>query len=248
MSTIRVEGLKKDFADQQVLNGIDLEIPVGQLVCIIGRSGCGKSTLLRCMNGLEEFHGGRIAVGDESLDASDPGDFHRAARMVRQKVGFVFQQFQLFPHLNLLENVMMAQIVVKRVGKSEARQKSMALLERVGLGSFLNRFPGQLSGGQQQRGAIARALALQPQVMLYDEPTSALDPELVDEVLQVMKTLDREENLTQVVVTHEMRFAREAADRIIFIDEGRVVEQGPPEVLFTQPRDERTKQFLRKFI
>lgn len=246
MSTISIERLSKDFGHHPVLKNLSLEIPAGHLVCLIGRSGCGKSTLLRCLNGLEMFDAGVVKIGEHRL--TPDRTFQRTALQVRQSVGFVFQQFQLFPHMTLRENVMMAPIVVKRLAPSEAEARAVALLERVGLKNFADRYPIQLSGGQQQRGAIARALALQPQVMLYDEPTSALDPELVDEVLQVMKTLDRDDNITQLVVTHEMRFAREVADLIVFLDEGTIVEQGPPELIFSQPKDERTRQFLKKFL
>lgn len=248
MSHIHIKDLHKSFANNPILRGINLDIPIGQLVCLIGRSGCGKSTLLRCINGLEILDSGSIEVGSHSLESMGYKKFQKKAGQLRRIVGFVFQQFQLFPHLTLLENVVMAPIVVQKVSVSDATARAKRLLERVGLSNFGDRYPAQLSGGQQQRGAIARALALQPQVMLYDEPTSALDPELVDEVLQVMKALDRDENITQVIVTHEMRFARDAADTVVFIDEGKVVEQGPPDVVFTAPKDERTRLFLKKIL
>jgi polar amino acid transport system ATP-binding protein len=248
VSAIAIENLRKDYANHPVLRGVNLEMEQGDLICLIGRSGCGKSTLLRCLNGLEEFEAGTVKIGGHMLKAGNHREFHRTALQVRQSVGFVFQQFQLFPHLTLLDNVMLAPVVVKKLQRAEAHKRAVALLERVGLGAFGSRYPAQLSGGQQQRGAIARALALQPLVMLYDEPTSALDPELVDEVLEVMRALDRDDNITQIVVTHEMRFAREVADRIVFLDDGQIVEQGPPGVVFTQPKDERTRQFLKKFL
>lgn len=248
MSTIQIQNLKKSFQGHPVLKGIDLEIPQGQLVCLIGRSGCGKSTLLRCINGLEMMDEGRIQVGPYRLEPAPAREFQLKAQNIRHEVGFVFQQFQLFPHLTLLENVAIGPRVVQHLSPDEAQKRALTLLDRVGLSTHAKKWPSQLSGGQQQRGAIARALALQPKIMLYDEPTSALDPELVDEVLQVMKRLDQEDNITQVVVTHEMSFAREAADQIVFLEEGAIVEQASPSVLFTTPQDERTRLFLRKFL
>lgn len=248
MSAIRVKNLKKSFQNNLVLRGINLELEPGELVCLIGRSGSGKSTLLRCLNGLEKMDEGCVQVGEQILEFHSAKEFHRQAQRIRQEVGFVFQEFQLFPHLTLLENVVMAPRVVQKLTLSEAQDRAHRLLARVGLSEHAAKWPSQLSGGQQQRGAIARALALQPKVMLYDEPTSALDPELVDEVLLVMKSLNQEEKMTQVVVTHEMRFAREAADRIVFLESGTVVEQASAEKIFKNPQDERTRQFLRKFL
>lgn len=244
MSIVSFRGLKKSFGKQNVLNGIDLDIKAGELVCFIGRSGCGKSTLLRCLNGLEDLDEGTISIAGHTLTQNCD---EKKAQALRQNCGMVFQDFRLFPHKTLIENVMMAQTIVKKIPYDEARSKSEAILSKVGLAGHFEKLPAQLSGGQQQRGAIARALALQPQVMLYDEPTSALDPELVDEVLQVMKTLDAE-GMTQLVVTHEMRFARDASDYVVYMEEGKIIEIAPPDQLFSQPKDERTKQFLRKFL
>lgn len=238
---IKLEDIKKSFNEQPILSGINLQIPKGHLVCFIGRSGCGKSTLLRCLNGLETIDAGKIFIGNELLTPQN-------AKHIRHHVGMVFQQFQLFPHLTLLQNIALAPTVLKMFSKNESIHRAELQLDKVGLLSHKDKYPEQLSGGQQQRGSIARALVLGPKVMLYDEPTSALDPELVDEVLVVMKTLDREEDLTQLVVTHEMRFAREASDTVVFLDQGQIVEMGPPEQIFTHPQDERTKQFLRKFL
>ena len=251
-TVVSFQGLKKSFGKQNVLNGIDLDIKAGELVCFIGRSGCGKSTLLRCLNGLEVLDEGSITVAGHTLErknATAPLDdkFERKAQALRQNCGMVFQDFRLFPHKTLIENVMMAMTIVKKIPYDEAHSKAESILNKVGLVGHFEKLPSQLSGGQQQRGAIARALALQPLVMLYDEPTSALDPELVDEVLQVMKTLDAE-GMTQLVVTHEMRFARDASDYVVYMEEGKIVEVAPPDILFSQPKDERTKQFLRKFL
>lgn len=251
-ASVQIQGLKKSFGDHEVLKGIDIEIPQGHLVCFIGRSGCGKSTLLRCLNGLEILDEGSIHMGPMQLERNGAPfshkNFEATARQIRKYAGMVFQHFQLFPHLNLLDNVSLAPQVLGYQNKEQAVANAEKYLELVGLTSHKHKFPSQLSGGQQQRGAIARALTLEPKIMLYDEPTSALDPELVGEVLQVMKKLDVEADLTQLVVTHEMRFAREASDTVVFIDEGKIVEAGPPEQIFTDPRDERTRQFLRKFL
>jgi polar amino acid transport system ATP-binding protein len=246
---ISIKQLTKSFNQNPILRGVDLNIPKGNLVCFIGRSGCGKSTLLRCLNGLEVLDGGEIKIGGHVLSRSFSEDqFQKAARALRQDVGMVFQSFQLFPHLNIIQNVTLAPTVLKKCTAAEAKKRALNYLEMVGMSEHAEKYPQQLSGGQQQRAAIARSLCLNPKVILYDEPTSALDPELVDEVLLVMKTLDREHDLTQLVVTHEMRFAREASDTIVYLDQGLVAEAGPPEQLFTNPQDDRTKQFLRKFI
>jgi len=252
MSIVSIRGLKKSFDDHEVLKGIDLDIEPGQLICFIGRSGCGKSTLLRTLNGLEVLDEGEIKIAGHSLARKSKNEkiderFEKKAQALRQHCGMVFQDFRLFPHMSLLENVVLAQTVVQKMKRDEAVAKTEALLGKVGLLAHKDKMPLQLSGGQSQRGAIARALALSPAVMLYDEPTSALDPELVDEVLAVMKTLDQE-GMTQLVVTHEMRFARDAADLIVYLEEGSIVEIGSPDQLFTSPKDDRTRQFLRKFL
>lgn len=252
IASVHIENLKKSFGDHEVLKGINIEIPQGHLVCFIGRSGCGKSTLLRCLNGLEILDEGTISMGHLKLERNgapfSPKNFEQTARQIRKYAGMVFQQFQLFPHLNLLQNVSLAPQVLGYMSEGQAVTTAKKYLDLVGLTSHQHKYPSQLSGGQQQRGAIARALTLEPKIMLYDEPTSALDPELVDEVLQVMKKLDREADLTQLVVTHEMRFAREASDLIVFIDEGKIVETGTPEEIFGNPKDERTRQYLRKYL
>ncbi len=251
MSIVTIRGLKKSFGSHEILKGIDLDIEPGQLICFIGRSGCGKSTLLRCLNGLEVLDEGEISInGHDLVAAKNPPhgeSFARKAQALRQHCGMVFQDFRLFPHMSLLENVVLAQTVGRQIPRDEAVAIAEKLLGKVGLLAHRGKFPSQLSGGQSQRGAIARALALNPAVMLYDEPTSALDPELVDEVLAVMKALD-EEGMTQLVVTHEMRFARDASDLIVYMEDGGIVEIGSPEVLFSSPKDDRTRQFLRKFL
>lgn len=250
-ASVQISGLKKNFGNHEVLKGINIEIPQGHLVCMIGRSGCGKSTLLRCLNGLEILDEGSIHMGPLKLERNDSSfsyqQFETTARQIRKYAGMVFQQFQLFPHLSLLDNISLAPQVLGYQNKDQAISNAEKYLELVGLTSHKHKFPSQLSGGQQQRGAIARALTLEPKIMLYDEPTSALDPELVGEVLQVMKKLDVEADLTQLVVTHEMRFAREASDTVVFIDDGKIVEAGPPEQIFINPSDQRTQQFVRKF-
>ncbi len=252
MSIVSIRGLKKSFDDHEVLKGIDLDIEPGQLICFIGRSGCGKSTLLRTLNGLEVLDEGEIQIAGHSLARKSKLEkidarYEKKAQALRQHCGMVFQDFRLFPHMSLLENVVLAQTVVQKMSRDEAVTKTEALLGKVGLLAHKDKMPLQLSGGQAQRGAIARALALSPAVMLYDEPTSALDPELVDEVLAVMKALDQE-GMTQLVVTHEMRFARDAADLIVYMEEGSIVEIGAPDQLFSSPKDDRTRQFLRKFL
>jgi polar amino acid transport system ATP-binding protein len=236
---LTLEGVHKSFGSLHVLKGIDLEIYRGSVVCVLGPSGSGKSTLLRCINLLEPPDSGRIMLEGKEITGSKKGD----TDYVRRRVGIVFQQFNLFPHRRAIDNVMMAQERVLGRPREEARAKSLALLERVGLSDKVDEYPERLSGGQQQRVAIARALAMDPHVMLFDEVTSALDPELVKEVLDVMREL-ASEGMTMLVVTHEIGFAGEVADRIVFMDEGVVVEQGTPEQVLEEPREERTKRFL----
>jgi polar amino acid transport system ATP-binding protein len=243
---LSLHGVCKRFGDLEVLRGVDLEVRKGEVVCVLGPSGSGKSTLLRCVNLLEPPEEGDIHLEERSIckgPGSGTGEQSWELDFVRRRVGIVFQQFNLFPHKSALENVTLAQEKVLDRPKSEARAKGTQLLERVGLGDKLSEYPERLSGGQQQRVAIARALAMDPQVMLFDEVTSALDPELVKEVLDTMREL-AEEGMTMIVVTHEIEFAREVADRIVFMDAGLIVEQGPPSQVLDSPREERTKQFL----
>jgi polar amino acid transport system ATP-binding protein len=237
-SAIEVRGLSKSFGDLEVLRQVDLSIDIGEVVCVIGASGSGKSTLLRCLNRLEEPTDGKVLI--EGVDITDPDC---DVDLVRTRIGMVFQQFNLFPHLTVLRNLTIAQRRVLGRKKAEAEETALAMLERVGLADKVHSHPSRLSGGQQQRVAIARALAMDPDMMLFDEATSALDPELVGEVLEVMRAL-ADEGMTMVVVTHEMGFARLVADRVVFIDEGVIVEEGPPEVLLEQPRTERLREFL----
>ena len=238
---IDIKNLHKSFGKLEVLKGIDLTIAEKEVVVIIGPSGSGKSTLLRCINYLEEPTKGSITVDGISLD--------NAANInkVREEVGMVFQRFNLFPHMTVLENIMLAPMKVRHVTKAEALETAKALLAKVGLEEKIHAYPGQLSGGQQQRVAIARALAMKPKVMLFDEPTSALDPEMVKEVLDVMKDLAKE-GMTMAVVTHEMGFAREVASRLLFVDDGRIIEQGNPGDVFENPQEDRTKIFLSKIL
>lgn len=238
---IQIRDVHKHFGQIQALNGVSIDIEKGEVVVIIGPSGSGKSTLLRCINRLEEFNQGSIIVDDIPLDTA------KNINAVRTEVGMVFQQFNLFPHLSVLDNICLAQRVVRKRNRAEAEQVTRELLEKVGIPEKEKALPGQLSGGQQQRVAIARALAMNPKIMLFDEPTSALDPEMIQEVLDVMLTLARE-GMTMVVVSHEMGFARAAANRAILMDEGLIVEEGPPHVLFTNPSEERTKLFLSKIL
>lgn len=241
-SILEVKGLKKDFGSLKVLNGIDITIHKGEVVVVIGPSGSGKSTFLRCLNLLEQPTGGEIIFeGTSLIDNKINIDKHR------EKIGMVFQHFNLFKNLNVLNNVAIALIQVKKFSKTQAYELANKLLERVGLMDKASAFPSQLSGGQKQRVAIARALAMNPDVMLFDEPTSALDPEMVGEVLQVMKEL-AEGGMTMVVVTHEMGFAREVGDRVILIDEGIIVEENTPKELFTNPQHPRSKDFLSKIL
>ena len=239
MSIISVSGVSKSFGPVEVLRGVSLEVAAGQVVTIIGPSGSGKSTFLRLLNGLETYHSGTINV--DGLDLARPSDLRQA----RKQVGMVFQQFNLFPHLTAGRNVTIAQQLVLKCSKAEAESRAKKLLDRVGLTEKWDAYPGELSGGQQQRVAIARALAMEPKVMLFDEATSALDPELVGEVLDVMRSL-ASEGMTMLVVTHEMGFARGVADRVVFMDGGRIVADGLPEKLLDSPEDERLKQFLRR--
>jgi len=245
---IVVEKLTKQFKGQVVLNGIDLEVKEGEVVAIIGPSGSGKTTFLRCLNFLEEPTSGRIKVGDIEIDTSRPLNQQQSlVRNLRQHVGFVFQNFNLFPHRTALENVIEGPIVVKKMPRDQAVALGKKLLTKVGLAGKEDAYPRRLSGGQQQRVAIARALAMEPEVILFDEPTSALDPELVGEVLATIRGL-AEENRTMVIVTHEMGFARDVANRVVFFDKGVIVEQGEAKALFANPKEVRTQQFLSKFL
>lgn len=248
MSAIDVKNLVKTFNGHRVLHGIDLQVSEGEVVAIIGPSGSGKTTLLRSINLLEQPDSGTIAVGDIVIDASLLARRQKAqVRALRQHVGFVFQNFNLFPHRTVLENIIEGPVIVKGESKEEASERARALLEKVGLKGREDAYPRRLSGGQQQRVAIARALAMRPDVILFDEPTSALDPELVGEVLNTIRQLAQERR-TMVIVTHEMSFARDVADRAIFMDEGRIVEQGMAKQLFANPQQPRTRQFLEKFL
>ena len=239
---IHVENLHKSFGDNEVLKGIDCDVEPSEVVCVIGPSGSGKSTFLRCLNMLEEITSGEIVIDGKSL--TDRGTDINA---VRTEIGMVFQQFNLFPHMSVLENISLAPQKVRRLSDEAVRERGLRLLEKVGLSDKADAYPNQLSGGQQQRVAIARALAMEPKMMLFDEPTSALDPELVGEVLAVMKQL-AEEGMTMVVVTHEMGFASEVGDRVLFMDDGRIVEEGTPEQIFNSPKSERTQGFLNKVL
>lgn len=239
---IEVKGLKKSFGQTSVLNGIDLTVSEQEVVCIVGPSGSGKSTLLRCLNLLEQINGGMVRIDGVDLTSRDVD-----VNAIRTNVGMVFQHFNLFPHKTVIENITLAPLKVKKETKSSAYANAKALLYKVGLDDKADDYPSSLSGGQKQRVAIARALAMNPKVMLFDEPTSALDPELVGEVLSVMKDLAYE-GMTMIVVTHEMGFAKEVGDRVIFMDEGYVVEEGPPYEVFQSPKQERTKQFLSKVL
>ena len=239
---ISVKNLKKNFGQLEVLKGISLEVAEGEVVCLIGPSGSGKSTFLRCLNRLE-----KITAGEVTVDGHPISDLNVNINRVRENIGMVFQHFNLFPHLTVRENITLAPVELKKMDKAAASQKAEALLERVGLGDKADTYPAQLSGGQKQRVAIARALAMNPDIMLFDEPTSALDPEMVGEVLEVMKQL-ASDGMTMVVVTHEMGFAREVADRVIFMDEGFIVEEGTPEEIFGNPKEERTISFLNKVL
>ena len=249
---VKAANVHKSFGHVEVLKGIDLEVKNGEVFCLLGPSGSGKSTFLRCINHLERVTAGRLSVEGELIGYREVGDkLHemkpKEIAAQRRDIGMVFQRFNLFPHLTALENVMQAPMKIRGVSKAEARTQALALLDRVGLSSRVDNYPGQLSGGQQQRVAIARALAMKPKLMLFDEPTSALDPELVGEVLDVMKDLARE-GMTMIVVTHEIGFAREVADTVVFMDGGVVVEAGAPSQVIDNPQHDRTKSFLSKVL
>jgi len=239
---IHVENLSKSFGPLHVLKDISLRVAYGEVIVIIGPSGSGKSTLLRCINYLEAADSGEIIIDGQRL-----GENLRNITQIRSQIGMVFQRFNLFPHMTALENVIEGPVTVKKTPQHEAVSKGETLMEKVGLADKLSAYPSQLSGGQQQRVAIARALAMEPKIMLFDEPTSALDPELVGEVLSVMKNLARD-GMTMIVVTHEMGFAREVADRVLFMDEGQIIEEGSPEDFFKNPQNERTRAFLSKIL
>ncbi|MCA1041585.1 amino acid ABC transporter ATP-binding protein [Bacillus infantis] len=242
MSVIQVNNLKKSFGELEVLKDISTEVKEQEVVCVVGPSGSGKSTFLRCLNKLEEITDGHVIVNGN--DITDP---KININKIRQEVGMVFQHFNLFPHKTVLQNITLAPIKTKGIDKEAAKKKALELLRKVGLEEKADSYPGELSGGQKQRVAIARALAMEPRVMLFDEPTSALDPEMIGEVLEVMKDLARE-GMTMVVVTHEMGFAREVGDRVIFMDGGYIVEEDVPGELFGNPKHERTKAFLGKVL
>ena len=249
---VKSEGVHKSFGHVEVLKGIDLEVQNGEVFCLLGPSGSGKSTFLRCINHLEKINAGRIWVDGDLIGYRERGDKLHELRekevaAQRRAIGMVFQRFNLFPHMTVLQNIVEAPVLLGREKKAAARDRAAALLERVGLSDKLGAYPGQLSGGQQQRVAIARALAMRPKLMLFDEPTSALDPELVGEVLDVMKDLARD-GMTMIVVTHEIGFAREVGDSLIFMDGGVVVESGVPREVIANPRHERTKAFLAKVL
>lgn len=239
---ISVKGLKKCFGELEVLKGMDVEVREGEVVCLIGPSGSGKSTFLRCLNRLEEANGGEIIVDGQNIT-----DKKVNINKVRENIGMVFQHFNLFANLNILDNITLAPVELKILSKEEASARAIDLLKRVGLEDKAKVYPSQLSGGQKQRCAIARSLAMSPDIMLFDEPTSALDPEMVGEVLDVMKALAKD-GMTMVVVTHEMGFAREVADRIIFMDDGYIVEEGTPDDIFNHAKEERTISFLNKVL
>ncbi len=239
---IVVKGLRKCYGELEVLKKIDIEVAEGEVLCLIGPSGSGKSTLLRCLNRLEKSTGGEIRINDQNLESKDLN-----INKLRESIGMVFQHFNLFSNLNILDNITLAPVELKKMSKQQAEEKAYQLLDRVGLKDKAKVFPSQLSGGQKQRCAIARALEMNPDIMLFDEPTSALDPEMVGEVLEVMKQL-AEDGMTMVIVTHEMGFAREVADRVIFMDDGYIVEEGTPEEIFKHPKEKRTIDFLNKVL
>tara|TARA_R110002012_G_scaffold56194_3_gene143913 strand:+ start:2574 stop:3302 length:729 start_codon:yes stop_codon:yes gene_type:complete len=240
-----MQKLNKHFGNLHVLSDIDLTVVPGEVVVVIGASGSGKSTLIRCINGLEEFQSGSLEVdGNELLPY---GKSTKALQTIRTEVGMVFQQFNLFPHLSVIDNVTLAPMKVRGISRDSAVSNAKRLLERVGIADQADKYPSQLSGGQQQRVALARALAMEPRLMLFDEPTSALDPEMIGEVLDAMRELAKE-GMTMVIVTHEMGFAREVADRVIYIHKGTITEQGPPEQLFDSPQHERTQSFLARVL
>ncbi len=238
---IHINDVHKHFGAVHALKGVSLDVEKGEVVVIIGPSGSGKSTMLRCINRLEEFDHGQIVVDEIPLDSAEN------INMVRTEVGMVFQQFNLFPHLTVLDNITLAQKIIRKRGKAESERVARELLVKVGIPEKEDYYPGQLSGGQQQRVAIARALAMNPKIMLFDEPTSALDPEMIQEVLDVMMALAKD-GMTMVVVSHEIGFARAAADRVILMDGGQIIEEAPPDELFSNPKEERTKTFLSKVL
>jgi polar amino acid transport system ATP-binding protein len=249
---VKLVNIRKSFGDLEVLKGVNLEIEAGEVVCILGASGSGKSTMLRCLNHLERISSGEIYIEGELTDKRENNkdmmriDPHKVQQMCAE-LGMVFQNFNLFPHLTVLENITISPLIVKKVDKKEIEKKAFDLLEMVGLSDKAKEYPSRLSGGQQQRVAIARALAMEPKIMMFDEPTSALDPELVGEVLATMRKL-AEEGMTMMVVTHEIGFAREVADRVIFMDGGVICEQGTPEEVILNPKEDRTKSFLNKIL
>lgn len=242
MSIIEVNALKKSFSNIEILKNINLKVEKSEVLCLIGPSGSGKSTLLRCLNRLEEIQSGEIFINGENIY-----DKKLNTNVLREKLGMVFQSFNLFPHLKVIDNITMAPITLKKAPKQSAKKNALELLDKVGLKDKAYVYPDKLSGGQKQRVAIARALAMEPEIMLFDEPTSALDPEMVGEVLQVMKDLARE-GMTMVVVTHEMGFAKEVCDKVIFMDGGYIIEEGVPKDIFNNPTQERTKDFLSKVL
>ncbi|SHK24649.1 amino acid ABC transporter ATP-binding protein [Hespellia stercorisuis] len=238
---LTVSHLKKEYEDHLILNDVDLVVKKGEVVVIIGPSGCGKSTLLRCLNGLEKIQSGSIKLREESIEAEGTN-----LVQIRQKIGMVFQNYELFPHLTVLDNIMLAPLKVQKREKAAVKEEAQKLLERVGLKDKADSYPRQLSGGQKQRVAIVRALCMNPEILLFDEVTAALDPEMVREVLDVMLELARQKR-TMIIVTHEMQFAKAVADRVLFLDEGKILEAGTPEEIFAHPKKERTKQFLNIF-
>lgn len=244
---VKVVGLKKSYGENVVLDNIDFEVNKGEVVCLIGPSGSGKSTLLRCLNHLEIIQDGTINISGDVLQGRNASKNKEAAKRIRKHVGMVFQQFNLWPHMSVIDNICEAPLRVKKVNKAVIREEAVELLRKVGLEEKRDEIPTNLSGGQQQRVAIARALAMQPDIMLFDEPTSALDPELVGEVLKVMKKL-AEEGMTMIVVTHEMKFACDIADKVVFMDDGHILEQGPPKEVIYNPKKERTRQFLSRIL
>ena len=249
---IRMENVCKSFGKLEVLKGINFEVTAGEVVCVIGPSGSGKTTLIRCLNHLERITSGKVYIDEELVDARIKGKdqlkvSQKKVSEICTRLGMVFQRFNLFPHLTVIQNVMQAPLLVKKTSKEEAEQYAMELLRKVGLEDKKDEYPSRLSGGQQQRVAIARALAMKPEIMLFDEPTSALDPELVGEVLEVMKALAKE-GMTMIVVTHEMGFAKEVGSRVVFMDQGSIIEEGLPAEIFSAPKHERTKAFLNKIL
>ncbi|MBA2176320.1 amino acid ABC transporter ATP-binding protein [Halobacillus locisalis] len=239
---LEMNHISKSFGNLEVLKDISIQVDQGKVIVVIGPSGSGKTTLLRCLNVLERPEKGEVTIDDQTIDFSEKLD-KKTIRELRKQTGMVFQNYNLFPHLSVIENIMEGPVTVQKIDKQQAREVAMRLLEKVGLGDKADVYPHQLSGGQQQRVGIARAMAIDPKVMLFDEPTSALDPELIGEVLQVMKDL-AEEGMTMVVVTHEMNFAKDVADEVVFMDEGYIVERGAPVDVFENPKEERTKRFL----